>query len=312
MRITPSVLTITIKDQVTYEADIYDPSQFATNPNITTPNTPRNFYAGTVIGDITLVNGEAVKGTYVGGLRPIIAKPNPVSGEAIADITRNSLREHVFEILKSDGTAIGSIMAAGFSGGVAPPGTVLPPGQTGNWAISGGTGLYLGVRGQVGAFGQGPAYSGRYASIAEDPGHRRQNGGFDNTFILHIIPMDPPEIMTTSFGPHIVHGNQHPVNLVHPAHSNEPLSLFASGLGPTHPDVDLTQPFPLNPPTVNSPLTVTVNGEHADIISAVGVPGLVNGYQVNFKMPASPGTGLVPIQLTVGWIAGPPANIWVA
>jgi hypothetical protein len=275
MRITSSVLTITIKDQVFYEADIYDPSQFATNPNITTPNTPRNFFSGTVIGDITLVNDEVVKGTYVGANRPIIARPNPLPGGAKADITRNSLREHVFEILKSDGTAIGSIMAAGLSGGDAPPGTVLPLGQTGNWAIGGGTGLYLGARGQVGALGQNATNAGRFASISEDPGFRRDNGGADNKFILHIIPMDPPEIMTTLFGPHIVHSNQHPVNLVHPAHANEPLSLLASGLGPTHPDVDLTQPFPLNPPSVNSPLTVTVNGEHAEIISAVGVPGAV-------------------------------------
>jgi hypothetical protein len=110
MRITPSVRTTTIKRQVAHEADIYDPSQFATNPNITTPNMPRNFFASPVIGDITLVNGEVVKGTYAGGVRPIRARPNPVSGEAITDITRISIREHVFEILNSHGT-IGTIMA---------------------------------------------------------------------------------------------------------------------------------------------------------------------------------------------------------
>jgi hypothetical protein len=90
MKITHSVLTITIKDFVLYEADIYDPSQFATNPNITTPNTPRNFFSATVIGDITLVNDEVVKGTYVGANRPVIANPNPVPGGA-KQISRGTL-----------------------------------------------------------------------------------------------------------------------------------------------------------------------------------------------------------------------------
>ena len=33
--------------------------------------------------------------------------------------------EFTFEILKSDGTPIGTIMASGFAGGAAPPGSPL-------------------------------------------------------------------------------------------------------------------------------------------------------------------------------------------
>jgi hypothetical protein len=32
------------------------------------------------------------------------------------------MREQIFEILKSDGTPVGTIVALGFSGGTAPPG----------------------------------------------------------------------------------------------------------------------------------------------------------------------------------------------
>ncbi|HTX39112.1 MAG TPA: hypothetical protein VME43_29010 [Bryobacteraceae bacterium] len=42
----------------------------------------------------------------------------------------------------------------------------------------------------------------------------------------------------------------------------------------------------------NSPLTVTVNGEAAEVLAAVGYPGSVDGYQVNFQMPFDVRTGV--------------------
>jgi hypothetical protein len=312
MTTTPSVLTIDVQDLVAYQADISDPSQFATHPDITIPNTPRNFFVVTLIGDIVSVNGDPAKGTYVGRTRVVKASLNPSAGGAIADVERTAMREHIFEILKANRTEIGTIMSTGFSGGDAPPGTGAPSDEGGNWAIVGGTGAYLGARGEV--VSRPPTGGGlRQASMSEDPGRRRFNHGLRNTFILHIIPMDPPQIMTTSAGPLIIHSSFIPVTALRPAVANQHLSLFASGLGPTHPDIDLAQPFPLNPPSlVNSPLTVSVNGITAQILSAVGVPGAVNAYQVNFKMPAIAGTGLVPIRLSAGWLAGPPVSIWVA
>jgi uncharacterized protein (TIGR03437 family) len=167
----------------------------------------------------------------------------------------------------------------------------------------------LGARGQVGGTGG----AGRPASMAEDPGNRRALGGNTNHFILHIIPMHEPQIMTTPAGPLIFHSNFAPVTVLTPAVAHEHLSLFATGFGPTQPDVDLAQPFPLNPPSlVNSPVAVTVNGVAAQFLSAAGVPGTVNAYEVKFRMPEAAGTGLVPIRLSAGWIAGPPVSIWVA
>jgi hypothetical protein len=295
-------LKIEVTDLVAYQADIYDPSHFATVPGVTVPITPRNFFVVTLIGDIKKVNEQDASGTYVGYNRALNASPNAVNGGAKADITRIAMREHIFEILNHHGAAIGSIMSSGFSGGVAPG----LPGDGGNWAITGGTGAYLGARGQAAGIIGGP----RPASIKEDPGHRIGHGNPD-TFLLRVIPMNPPQIMATPLGPSVFHMNHIPVTVFTPAKQNQHISVFATGLGLTHPDVDLTQPFPVQPDSkVNSPLAMTVNGMNADILHAVGVPGTVGAYHVTFKMPAGVPPGLVPLQLTAAWIASPPVSIW--
>jgi uncharacterized protein (TIGR03437 family) len=224
--------------------------------------------------------------------------------EALKLISLGSLmREQIFEILNSNGAAIGSIMSSGFSGGVAPG----LPADAGNWAITGGTGAYLGTRGQVAGISVNP----RPASVAEDPGHRRTNGT-PATFLLRVIPMNPPQIIATQLGP-FFHMNNIPVTVFRPARQNQHIHVFATDLGLTQPDVDLTQPFPLNTASVvNSPLAVTVNGINAQILSAVGVPGTVDAYQVTFKMPSGVPPGFVPLQLTAAWIASPPVSIWAA
>ena len=55
----------------------------------------------------------------------------------------------------------------------------------------------------------------------------------------------------------------------------------------------------------NSPRTVT--GEAAEVLAAVGYPGSVDGYQVNFQMPFDVRT----IQLAAAWIPGKPVSIAV-
>ena len=65
------------------------------------------------------------------------------------------------------------------------------------------------------------------------------------------------------------------------------------------------------PETVNSPVAVTVNGEAAQVLSAVGYPGATDGYQVNFQMPSDTAKGVATLQLSAAWIAGTPVNITV-
>jgi uncharacterized protein (TIGR03437 family) len=74
--------------------------------------------------------------------------------------------------------------------------------------------------------------------------------------------------------------------------------------------VDPGQPFPSNPPTVvNSPVEVTVNGKPAEVLGAVGLPGTVDGYQVNFRVPAGLAKGPASVQVSAAWIAGAPVSI---
>ena len=76
-------------------------------------------------------------------------RPAPVPGQAIADTVRVGLAVFTFEILKSDGTPIGTIVTNGFAGGSAPPGSPLTATAGANFVIAGGTGAFLGARGQM-------------------------------------------------------------------------------------------------------------------------------------------------------------------
>lgn len=299
-------LTIDLGDVVVYQGDIYDPAKFARNPNITPPSVELvNFGVDTYIGDIVSVNGQPAKGLYAARSQAIQAYPNPQPGQAIADVMRVSIRQHIFEILQPDGTPIGSIMAMGLAGGNPPPGQ--PSGERANWAIAGGTGAFLGARGQI----EGTGTSGRVASVAEDPANRRLNGGNPNRFILHIIPMTVPQIVTTRGGPAITHPDFSLVTASKPAAAGEILSLFATGLGPVR-GVVTGQPFPANPVAlVNSPVQVIVNGNPAEVTAAVGYPGALDGYQVNFRVPPDIPKGTASIQVTAAWISSTPVDIAV-
>lgn len=310
-----TTLTIDVEKVVEYQGDIYDPTQFGTKPGITPVNGANMFSVETVFGDIVAVNGQPASGLYVGRPLWINTSPTAQPRQAIGDTAHASLRSHTFEILKIDGTRIGSIMSCGLDGGMPPPGAPSYSVATrGNYTIFGGTGAFIGVRGELVQRQQTlETVQPRVASVAEDPANRRINGGGHIRFFLHLIPMETPQIANTPQGPAVAHAVDFTlVNASKPATAGEVLSLFATGLGPTAPGVDPGQPFPASPlMTVNSPVDVIVNGKSADMISAVGLPGSVNGYQVNFQVPLDTAKGPATIQVNSAWIAGGPVTITV-
>ena len=182
--------------------------------------------------------------------------------------------------------------------------------QTGdNLHITGGTGAFFGVRGQAGVINLG---SPRQASVVEDPALRRTIGGAQRSYVLHLIPMSVPQVVTTPNGPAITHSSDFSlVTASKPAAAGEILSLFATGLGPTIPGVDPGQPLPSSPAAVNSPVEVMVNGKSADMLGAVGYPGAVDGYQVNFRVPPDTTKGAATVQLSAAWISATPVRIMV-
>jgi uncharacterized protein (TIGR03437 family) len=302
----PTILKIDTDIGVRYIYDTADLSTFAT---VLTPLTQirPTFATQVLLADIVAVNGRPAKGIFMTRQTILNLTTDPTAGQAIADVVRTNVVERILEILQPDGTPIGSLMTLGFDGGSPPPGAPLIAGGS-NYAITGGTGAFLGVRGQLNGAG---TPSNRNATVREDPAKRRVNGGGQGVYYAHLIPMSRPEILTTAGGPVIVHSSDFSlVTASKPAALNEILSLIATGLGPTRPGVDPGRPFPATPPaTVNSPVEVTVNGKSADIIGAVGYPGAVDGYLVNFRVPSDAAHGVATIQLTAAWIAGSPVNI---
>jgi len=303
-----TVLEIELDNRVQYLSDSPDVSRLATDPNVTTPVPSRNFVPILIIADIVAVNGQPAKGTTVFHIRQINLRTVPNPGEGIADIVRNNVVDIRFEVLKSDGTPVGTIMASGLGGGAGPPGA--PSGvRVGNVAVVGGTGAFLGARGQV---GQGATtVPDRSASMTEDPANRRRNGGGKVRYVLHLMPMTRPEVVITPSGPAVVHSNDFtPVTASRPGRPGEILSLIATGLGPTRPGVDPGTPFPASlPQEVNSPVEVTVNGRPAEVLAAVGYPGAVDGYQVNFRVPPETERGSASLQLSAAWISGSDVRI---
>ena len=310
----PVILQIDLTNNVLYFQDTSDISKYATEPNVT-PLTAslRNFYRVEGIADIVAVNGQPMKGTYANAAAAMVLRTAPTPGQTIADTVRQAISVTTFEILKSDGTSIGTIVASGLFAGNAPPGSPTAA-AGGNFVITGGTGAFLGARGQMLVAAAAPGVvTQRNASITEDPANRRRNGGGTLRWIAHVIPMARPEVTRLPAGPAITHSSDFsPVTAAKPAAQGEILSLFATGLGPVIPGVDPGQPFPSSPlAVVNSPIEVTVNGKAAEVLSAVGYPGAVDGYQVNFRVPPDTAKGPANIQVTAAWISGAPVSISV-
>jgi uncharacterized protein (TIGR03437 family) len=124
-----------------------------------------------------------------------------------------------------------------------------------------------------------------------------------------VIPMTAPQIALTPNGPAITHGNFTLFSETKPAITGEVLSLFSTGLGPVVPVVD---PGPSSSNAqVNSPVAVTVNGKSAELLAAVGLPGAMDGYQVNFRMPPDIAKGIATVQVSAAWITSAPVSIAV-
>lgn len=303
-----TILEIDVENQTQYVGDTTDVTKFATDPGSTIA-AMRDFLPVVVIGDIVAVNGESAKGTVVFHLRTVNLRIAPNPGDAAADTVRNGLIEETFEILRPDGTAVGTIMGFGLSAGSPPPGAPLSVTQA-NVAIIGGTGAFLGVRGQIGQAVTAQTIAARAASMTEDPAKRRINGGGKVHFTLHLLTASQPQIIVSASGPAITHSTDFTlVTASKPAAAGELLSLFATGLGPTRPGVDPGKPLPSSPAQVIAPVAVTVNGKSAQVLAAVGFPGAVDGYQVNFRLPPDAATGNATLQLSAAWIAGPSVQI---
>jgi hypothetical protein len=302
------VLRVELENYVQYCGNVSDYSKLASDAN-RVPCSLRTFGKVIALADVVAVNGRPAKGTLNFSAYSTNVRTAPTPGQATGDAIRNGPVFETLELLHPDGTPIGTLVDVGMAGGSAPPGS--PSELTGgNFAIVGGTGAFLGARGQRGAGGS-QMMPTRNASMAEDPVNRRSHGGGKMTWIWWVIPMSWPEIKATATGPAIVHSRDFTlVSTASPAKEGEILSLFATGLGPVRGPFELGKPFPASPlAVVNSPVDVLVNGMAADVLAAVGYPGSTDAYQVNFRVPAGVSRGTASIEVIVAWIPGTPISI---
>lgn len=303
----PTGLQVDVNTFVLYNYDTFDTTQFGMNPSRTSvPMKTYNYHIS--IADVVAVSGTPAKGTLLCTHTMFVLSPTPSpSMQAIADVARSMLDDCALEVLTSSGAAVGTIFFRGFFGGPPPPGAPQASARS-NMNITGGTGAFLGVRGQAGQTGP---WTPRVASVTEDPANRRVNGGGAQSIVLQLFPMFRPQVAMTSGSPAVVHSSDFSlVTTAKPAKAGEILSLFATGLGPTNPGVDFGQPFPASPAQiVNSPVALSVNGNPADVLYAGGYPGAVDGYQVNFRLPSGTNTGIVTLRLTAGFITGDAVTI---
>jgi hypothetical protein len=304
-----AILEIDLDNKVQYHEDVsFDPSKFATVAGVTTVTRPLNFGKFVSIADIVAVNGQPAKGIAVYNTRVVTLRAAPANpGEGIAYTDRNGVIDQMFEILTSDGVAVGTILSSGLAAGAAPPGSPLEVVQ-GNLAILGGTGAFFGARGSV---GQGPTTAAdRIASMTENPVSRRANGGGKVRIVVRLIPLSQPQIVTTSGVPAVFHPDLSLVTAAKPAKAGEVLIAQATGLGPTLPGVNPGQAFPSDSIVqVNSPVAVTMNGQAAEVINSIGWPGLVDTYRVDFRAPDGVKAGTAAVQLTAAWITGSSVNV---
>jgi hypothetical protein len=187
-QVKPATLQVNVNNFVLYNYDTFDPSQFGTNPAAT--NVMMKTYNYHIsIGDIVAINSEAAKGTLLCTHTMFVLSPAAVagSGRAIADTGRAMIDDCSLEVLESDGTAVGTIFIHGLFGG--PPAPRAPAAVArSSMIVTGGTGAFLGVRGQAGQTGP---WTPRVASVTEDPANRRLNGGGTESIVLQLFPMFP-------------------------------------------------------------------------------------------------------------------------
>jgi uncharacterized protein (TIGR03437 family) len=285
----PIVLTVEVQNHVQYRGDTFDVSKIAKDPNATTTGVT-TFITAYNIGDIRSVNGDAMRGLWSSPnlILPFRASPQP--GQPIADIDSGGMSQCIWQIVTPDGRYLGTLI----DNGAAP---------SPHHIVTGGAGIFLGTTGVHGS--AQTVVTARSASTSEDPANRRNLGGGSLRITFYLYPKTRPAVISTSGGPAVTHADGRLVSSDSPAQPGEVLTLYATGLGPTTPFVDIGQPFRQGSAyRVNAPVDIKINGQSTEVLYAGGYPGAVDGYQVNFRVPPGIIAGAASLQLAVAWIPG--------
>ncbi len=134
-------------------------------------------------------------------------------------------------------------------------------------------------------------------------------GGTSDTFRLTIQPT-APSVFRISSAPAVFKANSNEmVSTANPVRTGDYLTIYATGLGRTTPDVEPGVPAPLDElAPANVAPSVTLNGTALDVMFAGLVPGQVGVYQINVRVTDSvppSDNGVLEIQQGTGATALP-------
>jgi uncharacterized protein (TIGR03437 family) len=134
----------------------------------------------------------------------------------------------------------------------------------------------------------------------------RTPGGISDNYLFSILPAAPSVFRTGTAGPEtglatIVRSeNGQIVTPTNPIHPGDTLTIFATGLGRTSPNIDAGLPAPSNPsPAPLIPLTVALGGIDLNVTFAGLAPGQIGVYQINAVVPRGGVPEGMPIPLVI-------------
>jgi uncharacterized protein (TIGR03437 family) len=119
-----------------------------------------------------------------------------------------------------------------------------------------------------------------------------------------------PAVFVDADGPAIFHQDGTLLDRYHPGHRDEPLTIYATGLGPTTGGrVTAGTPAPLSPLAVTGPVQVFFGdptiSDAQEIVDWSGLaPGLIGVYQINCRIPGTHLKGeALPVTLRIGGVS---------
>ncbi len=133
-------------------------------------------------------------------------------------------------------------------------------------------------------------------------------GGVSDDYYVNVLPVAPAVFLSGTAGPLtdipvvIKASNHELVTPSNPLHPGDEISIYATGLGPTSPEVEAGLPPPSSPPALLLvPPEVRLGGAPMAVSYAGLSPGQVGVYRIDAKVPQKPPAGVeVPLTISRG------------
>jgi uncharacterized protein (TIGR03437 family) len=136
-------------------------------------------------------------------------------------------------------------------------------------------------------------------------------GGVSADYYVNVLPIAPAVFLSGTAGPLtdipvvIKASNRQLVTPSNPIHGDDAISIYATGMGSTAPEVEAGAPPPASPPALLvAPADVRLGGVSLAVSYAGLAPGQVGVYRIDAKVPPKPPTGMdIPLTVAGGGVS---------